>query len=117
MTLVKVKREIVSGRKFITQIEIKNHTDFESAGYDIVCAAVSSAAELAINVLAENFGCGCEVKVAGEPPEILLNIPKSEYSGAENQKSFAICGLLDGFVAHLENIAQDYPNNVRIVLV
>ena len=115
MTHINIKKEYVSGKFIITQIEIKNHTGFDEAGYDIVCAAVSSAAELVINVLSENFACKCEVKVADEPPKIMLNIPVPEFT--DEKKSFAVAGLLEGFAGHLKNIERDYPENIRVVIL
>ena len=113
MTHVKIKKEFVSDKAIITQIKIKNHSDFDELGYDIVCAAVSSAAELVINTLTENFTCECEVKILNEPPEIVIIIPVSEF--ANEKKSFAVAGLLDGFVAHLKNIEREYPQNLRVI--
>jgi len=121
MTHVKLKREIFSdesgksSKSVITQIEIKNHAGYDESGYDIVCAAVSSAAELMMNTLTENFKCECDIKIVGEPPEIIIKIPGSEF--AEEKKSFAVIGLLESFAVHMKNMERDYPKNLRVIVL
>ena len=88
--------------KCITGFEISGHSLFAEHGSDIVCSAVSSAAIMAANTITEVFGEEALVKV--EEGYLL-------FKGAESPSAQ---GLLAGLKLHLEQLAEQYPQNITV---
>ena len=86
----------------LTGFEISGHALFSEHGSDIVCAAVSSAAIMAANTITEVFGEKAEVKA------------EEGYLVLEGVTSEASQGILNGLKLHLEQLAQQYPENITV---
>ncbi len=86
----------------LTGFEISGHALFSEHGTDIVCAAVSSAAIMAANTITEVLGEAAEVKA--EEGYLLFNGGTSEASQ----------GILSGLKLHLEQLAEQYPENITV---
>ena len=84
--------------------EISGHSGFAEVGSDIVCAAVSSAAYMCVNTLSEIL----ELK-----PEITENdgLMKVRLSREDSEKADVV---LRGFILHLEQLSQQYPDFIMI---
>ena len=90
-----------SGGK-LSGFEISGHALFSEHGSDIVCSAVSSAAIMAANTITEVFGESAEAKA--EEGYLLLKGVTSDASQ----------GVLEGLKLHLEQLAQQYPENITV---
>ena len=83
---------------------ISGHAGAGSAGRDVVCAAVSSAAYLAANTITDVIGVQPDLEVS----DGLLRVA---VSAADRPK----CGvILRGLMMHLTQLAGQYPKNIHI---
>lgn len=89
----------------ISGYEISGHSGSAEAGFDIICSAVSSAAYMTANTLSEIIGCQLDADVSDGYMNISV---KTELSDAQQ--------ILDGLRLHLETLAADYPNNIKVTL-
>ena len=82
---------------------IKGHSGSAEHGQDIVCAAVSSAAFMAVNTITEILGQDVDAKVSDGYMKISL-------SGANKAAS----DILKGLMLHISELANEYPDFIRI---
>ena len=95
--------EFVRSSGKITACTVKGHAPAaEEAEYSVLCAAVSSAMQLACNTLTECFGV----------PEDAVSVNAAE--GAQNQISVRLhnpdstqSGILQGLLIHFKLLAED----------
>lgn len=84
---------------------IHGHAGAGTAGEDIVCASVSSAAYMTANTITEILRVNASVAV-DEDGEMFLRIPK---------RDIAVCrDLLAGFKLHLLALEEQYPKNIFV---
>lgn len=81
---------------------IKGHSGYAEEGSDIICASVSSAAYLTANTLSEVFGKEITAKV------------KDGYMAFSVAADETACGIVKGLKLHLEQLAEDYPDFIKI---
>lgn len=89
----------------ITGFEISGHSGSAQAGSDIICSAVSSAAYMAANTITEIVRLNAEADVSDGYMSFRV---KSGLSDAQQ--------ILEGLKLHLEALAADYPNNIKVTL-
>ncbi len=86
------------------EIRVKGHAGFANSGNDIVCASVSSIIYTSVNGI--------------------FNIDKSAINFVDNKKllkieilhkSTVVTILLDNMVGLLEEIENQYPENIKII--
>ncbi|MBR6940437.1 MAG: ribosomal-processing cysteine protease Prp [Clostridia bacterium] len=99
-----IKVKFFSENNLINGFEISGHSGYSEAGSDIVCSAVSSAAEMTANTITEIIRDKAEVTVS----EGFLRLTVTE--GGESSYK-----LLEGLKLHLEEISKQYPQNIRII--
>lgn len=87
---------------------VKGHSGLSSEGSDILCAAISSMAQLVINTLTEDFGCKLEVFVDAEAAEIKAMLSE------ENNSLNAARALINGFYRELSVLQKAYPKNLSV---
>lgn len=92
-------KEIFSG------FEISGHAGYAEIGSDIVCASVSSAVQLAINLLAE-FGCEPLAEAQNN------NIVRCKAGLSEENASRIIYQLM----IHLKSILEEFPKTIKITI-
>ena len=80
-------------------------SDGAAAGSGVVCASVSSAAELVCNTVTDFFNDEAEVSVLENKLALKLK------SGSENSRR-----LLESFYAHLGLISEEFPGCIRIII-
>ena len=85
--------------------DISGHTGLASAGNDILCAAISSAAYLAANTITDVIGVRAETAVADG--KLSLLVPSGE--------EFKCRDMLKGLELHLRQLRQQYPKRIRII--
>lgn len=82
---------------------IQGHSGSAEQGQDIVCAAVSSAAYMAVNTITEILGQKVDAEVSDGYMKISL-------SGSNEAAS----DILRGLELHINELAKDYPDFIRI---
>ncbi len=86
----------------ITGFEIKGHSGSAEYGWDIICAAVSSAAYMAANTVTEIMGLEAKADVNDGYMYFTVKGGKS----AED--------ILRGLKLHLEGLSEQYPDFVKV---
>ena len=76
-----------------------------TAGHDIVCAAISSAALLAANTITEV--CGCRAVTRQRDGYLLLSIAEGDRGG----------DILEGLYLHLQALRRQYPRKLALVVI
>ena len=89
----------------ITGFESRGHSDYADEGSDIVCAAVSSAVYMTVNTLTDIVRCQAKVNVSNGKMSFHVTTKLSEAQQ-----------ILEGFKLHIEALAADYPNNIKVTL-
>lgn len=89
-------------------LQISGHADFGDAGYDIVCASVSSAVQLTANTITEIFRVPAKVEALDN--EIRISIRQQDDSTGAGSK------LLAGLQLQLQCLSEDYPNRIQMKL-
>ncbi len=82
---------------------LKGHSGTAARGSDIVCAAVSSAAYMTANTLTEIIGAETEIDVK----DGFLHCMVVDANDSARD-------LLAGFRLHMEELASQYPNAIKI---
>ena len=87
----------------LTGFEISGHAGVAARGKDVACAAVSSAVQLTVNLLAE-FGCKPEASAAGSVKCRITDEPD--------------CGdrIIARLMAHLGSILEEFPKSINITI-
>lgn len=75
-----------------------------TAGRDIVCAAVSSAAYLTANTITEI--CGCQAAITERDGRLEVRVPLAESARCQDS--------LRGFRLHMEQLAAQYPTHIHL---
>lgn len=91
--------------KDIVGFEISGHSGSAEAGSDIICSAVSSAAYMAANTITEIVKCKAEADISDGYMSFYV---RSDLSDAQQ--------ILEGLKFHLEALAADYPDNIKVTL-
>lgn len=84
---------------------IEGHSEMAQAGYDIVCAAVSSAAYMTANTITEILKASADVSVE----------KIGKMSVKVNYKNINLCkDILLGFKIHVIALEEQYPENITV---
>lgn len=81
---------------------VKGHAGAGTAGNDIVCAAVSSAAYMAANTVTEILGVEAQAQVED-------GYLRFSFSGSK-----AASDVIRGLKLHLEELASEYPDRIKV---
>ena len=89
----------------LTGYEIKGHSGYaESDKDDIVCAAVSSAAYMAVNTITDIICSQADIVV------------KDGYLSVKTDGAGETQTILKGLKLHLQQLSQDYPENIKVTV-
>ncbi len=107
MTKVNIKK---SEDTYCSKIVSSGHAGYSQEGSDIICAAISTAMELVIDMLDEfsvDFDLKCDEKSA------LIEI---QFKQNDNNriKYETIRHILDGYKRYIKDLSQEYPEYVTI---
>lgn len=97
-----IKAEFLKKGDSLTGFKITGHSGFAQNGEDIVCAAVSSAAYMAANTITDVIGDNADIEVK----DGYLSLVSDGYGETQT--------ILKGLELHLNSLAQDYPNYIKI---
>lgn len=100
-----IKIDFFCSDKSIEGFEISGHSGSAETGLDIICSAVSSAAYMAANTITDIVKCKAEADVSDGFMSFRV---KSNLSDAQQ--------ILEGLKLHLEALAADYPDNIKVTL-
>lgn len=81
------------------------HSGYADEGSDIVCAAVSAAAMLTVNLLTESFKIPCELRVDEDRADIELRLERPDETGSK---------IISAFRDQLLGLAEEYPQNILV---
>lgn len=84
--------------------KIGGHADYSDSGSDIVCAAVSSAVQLTVNII-ENFSL-CPHTNVDESDNSVKCIVGKKCNDCDR--------LIASLMMHLKAISQEFPNTITI---
>ncbi|MBE6856306.1 MAG: ribosomal-processing cysteine protease Prp [Ruminococcus sp.] len=84
--------------------EITGHSGYAERGSDVVCAAVSSAVQLTLNLLND----------LGAEPEIFIgdNVIRCKAVRTSNVSTI----ILNDLTEHFESIVEEYPKTIKITI-
>ena len=91
----------------ISGIEVSGHAGYAEDGFDIVCAAVTSAVRLVECVLNDSMGLGADASAEGARAVIALSGGQARGGGVQD--------ILKGFALYMEQLEREYPENIRII--
>ena len=91
------------GNNFFKYIIIKDHANYAEKGRDVVCAAISAITNGTVNFLQKNYQKFCQISYL--PAEISI------YPQNDNPECQLCLRLM---LYQLENIANSYPNYLKI---
>ncbi|HAS37964.1 MAG TPA: ribosomal-processing cysteine protease Prp [Ruminococcaceae bacterium] len=100
-----IKVNFFTSGKDIVGFEISGHSGSAETGSDIICSAVSSAAYMAANTITEIVRCKAEADISDGYMSFYV---RSDLSDAQQ--------ILEGLKLHLEALAADYPDNIKVTL-
>ena len=83
---------------------ISGHAGLAEEGYDVACAAVSSAVMMTCNTVTDVFGINAKVNV--DDNDILLKLVSDDDGNGDK--------LLLGLMLQLDLISQEYPSSIKI---
>lgn len=85
--------------------EISGHAGYADKGSDIVCAAVTSSVQLAVNTMMDIVGQKADIKV--EENHIVFRL--------DSQQDRCSDYLMRGLYQHLAGLSEEYPENVEVL--
>ena len=99
-----IRADFYEKQGLLIGFRFSGHSGYAEAGEDVVCAAVSSAVQLTVNIL-DSLGVTTDVKV-GE------NVISCKVKG--NDKDAAV--ILEQLRLHFEAILEEFPNTINITI-
>lgn len=101
-----IQTKIIKIGESLVGFDVRGHADDTKAvGEDIICASVSSACYLVANTITDCIGLDANIKL--EDGYMQLTLPAGSAANAQD--------ILKGFQLHMEQIAQQYPANVKMI--
>jgi uncharacterized protein YsxB (DUF464 family) len=93
-----------SGDKLIG-FKVGGHSGYAESGQDIICAAVSSAVELAECIINDTMYADAKVSVNNKTAAVSLAIKEND----ENARA-----VIEGLKIYLTYLSEQYPENIRV---
>ncbi len=93
-----------------SRISTEGHSGYAEEGADIICAAISSATELVVNIL-EQFDIDLSLEVDEEAPSVNIIILESD-ENCKRKKD--IKRVAEGYKSYVSDLAEAYPEYVTI---
>ena len=99
-----IRAELYESNGLLNGFRISGHAGYAEKGNDVVCAAVSSAVQLIVNLLNE-FDCEPKVNVGD-------NIIECRTTASMNTAS----AMLEQLKLHFEAILEEFPKTINITI-
>lgn len=100
-----VKAEFYKTNGTFSGFRISGHTGYAPRGRDIVCAAVSSAVQLTVNILYE-FKIGVKTSSDGGAVECIVKNAGDDISQR----------IIKQLIHHFELILEEFPKTIKITI-
>ncbi len=94
----------VTGEGSYKGFSVSGHSGYSEAGSDIVCAAVSSAVMLTVNMCIDGFSVDGTTEVIEDTVKFTV---KKQSEDADK--------LIGSLREHLEALSEEYPDNITVV--
>ena len=101
-----IKAEFKKRGGSLCGFRVSGHSGYSVSGSDIVCAAVTSAVQFAVNLISEGFGVRSDLNVDGDSAVIDFGFD----GGDERARKVA-----ETLMQELTALQQDHPENIRVV--
>ena len=99
-----IRAEFYETQGLLTGFELSGHSGYADAGEDVVCAAVSSAVQLTVNIL-DSLGFPADVKAGDNVISCMV------------QASDKAAGIvIEQLRLHFEAILEEYPDTINITI-
>lgn len=98
-----IRAEFYESQGKLKGFSISGHAGYAENGYDIVCAAVSSAVEFTVNLITEGYSIPAEVNAVDD--KVICIIESSD----ENSEK-----ILKMLNVHLGFISEEFPKTIKI---
>ena len=95
-----------------TEFEISGHSGYANSGSDIVCAGISTAVIMSINLIDKLIQNGFEVIQNEKKGYICLT--NIDYSKVSSETKSIIDMVFETLLETLQSIEQDYPKNLKV---
>ena len=92
------------------RIQTEGHSGYGEEGTDIICAAISSATELVVNIL-EQFSVDLDIEVDEEAPSVLVLILDGDNN---RKKKEQLKNIVEGYKSYISDLAEAYPEFIEI---
>ena len=99
-----IRAEFYDSKGLLNGFSISGHAGYAEKGSDVVCASVSSAVQLIVNLLNE-FDCEPKMNI-GE------NIVECKTTSSPNTAS----AMLEQLKLHFEAILEEFPKTIKITI-
>lgn len=99
-----IQAKFYKSQELLTGFTFSGHSGYAESGEDIVCAAVSSAVQLTVNMLDE---FDCDPNVSAEENVVDCRITASHLTAD---------AILTVFRKHLESILEEFPKTIKITI-
>ncbi len=100
-----IKAEFETQKGNPVGVKVWGHANFADYGNDVVCAGVTSAVQLVANGITHILNEKATVTV--EENLVAISLPNNPLPQAVD--------FLKALRLHLENLAEDYPKNIKIL--
>ena len=100
---------LTDSQGLIQEFTVKGHAEYDDAGKDIVCAAVSAVVQTAVIGLTDVAGINADH--AQKDGLLKCRLPKQMNVDQKKASSVILCTMLAG----LESIKNGYPNLISII--
>ncbi len=91
------------------------HAEFDDAGKDIVCAAVSAMTMLVINAIEVSYASDVEYSIDEDTADVEVRaygaLPEYQSDG---NKQYAISGLIQAYFLQLVDMLEDYEDYLDV---
>ena len=101
--MIKATFRFVDGH--IDGFTLRGHAGMGTAGNDILCAGVSSAAYMTANTLTEL--CGAKADIRTDDGMMSLSLSETDET---------IQKILEGFLLHLNGLQEQYPKRIQVLI-
>ncbi len=95
-----------------TGFEISGHSGYSSSGSDIVCAGISTAVIMSINLIDKLIPNSFEV--IQDEKKGYISLRNIDYLKVTNETKDTLNVIFETLVETLESIEQDYPKNLKV---
>jgi uncharacterized protein YsxB (DUF464 family) len=94
------------------------HAEFDDAGKDIVCAAVSAMTMLVINAIEVSYASDVEYSIDEDTADIEVRAYGALPENSDDEKKqYAISGLLQSYFLQLVDMIEDYDEYLDVTEV